>query len=153
MALCDQRVVLVGEGPVAGVDVAGAALYFAGVDKPGLVEVREAPSFRPVGVDLPVEAGGEEDLGGARGRHGCVRNENIEGVSSDVPFRAALLLSVETSAGVVGAPVAAVNFPGFCHYFCSRRRHDRHPGAPGGTGATPRRLRAVCGGSKWNCPG
>jgi hypothetical protein len=115
---------------VTGVEIAGAALDLGQLEQPGLVQVRQAPPFGSVGVDFALEAGqfgGEDFVVGTGHRRGDGRlcslehvgtqkcgsdlfeHEGVERVGTDAAFGAAL--GAHPDAGVVGAPVVAVDLP------------------------------------------
>ena len=116
--------------PLAGREVAGAALEFGEFDEAGLVDVDQSSAFPVGGGDLAVEAGefgGEQFVVGDRGGHrdglfACqqhfglgergadlVEHERVEGVGADVAFRAAAVLAARADRVVVAAVVVAVS--------------------------------------------
>src|SRR5438876_3853107 len=128
-ALRHQRVALVGERLVAGVDVPGAPLDFGELEEAGLVQVGEASPLGAVGLDLALHAGqlgleqivvgsrcyggegalaGEQHVGAQERGADVFEHEVIERVGPDVALRAASPLP-QAGAGVVGAPVVAVD--------------------------------------------
>ncbi|MCA1696222.1 MAG: hypothetical protein LC749_16715 [Actinobacteria bacterium] len=80
VALGDQLVTLVSQTLVTFIDVVGPPRELGRVEHAGLVEVGDAPAFRPGRLDAPVETAqlaGEQLVVGARaaGGHGCLAGE------------------------------------------------------------------------------
>ena len=143
VALRHQRVVLVGERLVAGVDVPGAPLDFGELEEAGLVQVGEASPLRAVGLDSALHAGqlglkqivvrsrccggesglaGEQHVGACKRAADLLEHEVIERVGTDVALRAAPPLP-QAGAGVVGAPVVAVDLALGAHDLLAADRH------------------------------